>query len=61
MKDSNFVNLYICKLDVIKEEEIVGVFKFVIDSFGRLDLFINCVGMLYFSGKGEISLCSVDE
>lgn len=61
LKDSNPANLHICKLDVTKEEEIVGVSKFVTDSFGRLDLLINCAGMLHPSGKGETSLRSVDE
>lgn len=61
LKDSNPANLHVCKLDVTKEEEIVGVSKFVTDSFGRLDLFINCAGMLHPSGKGETSLRSVDE
>lgn len=61
LKDSNPANLHVCKLDVTKEEEIVGVSKFVTDTFGRLDLFINCAGMLHPSGKGETSLRSVDE
>lgn len=61
LKDSNPANLHICKLDITKEEEIVGVSKFVTDSFGRLDLLINCAGMLHPSGKGETSLRSVDE
>lgn len=61
LKDSNPANLHVCKLDVTKEEEIVGVSKFVTDSFGRLDLLINCAGMLHPSGKGETSLRSVDE
>ncbi|XP_062587090.1 uncharacterized protein LOC134248702, partial [Saccostrea cucullata] len=52
--------LHICKLDVTKENDISDVSKYVTEKFGKLDLLINCAGMLHPSGKGETSLKSVD-
>ncbi|XP_061180053.1 C-signal-like [Saccostrea echinata] len=52
--------LHVCKLDVTKENDISDVSKYVTEKFGKLDLLINCAGMLHPSGKGETSLRSVD-
>lgn len=60
LKDSNPDRLHVCKLDVTKENDISDVSKYVTEKFGKLDLLVNCAGMLHPSGKGETSLKSVD-
>ena len=52
-------NLHICKLDVTQEKDIAYVSEYVKRNFGKLDLLINCAGMLHPSGRGETSLRDV--
>lgn len=59
LKNNNSSKLHVCKLDVTNEDEISNVYKYVSENFGKLDLLINCAGMLHPSGKGETSLRSV--
>ncbi|XP_071778592.1 C-signal [Centroberyx gerrardi] len=51
--------LTVLRLDVNREEEIRGAAERVKESFGKLDLIINCSAMLHPSGKGETSLRDV--
>jgi NAD(P)-dependent dehydrogenase (short-subunit alcohol dehydrogenase family) len=60
LRDSHPSRLHVCKLDVTKENDIADVSKYVTEKFGKLDLLINCAGMLHPSGKGETSLKSVN-
>ncbi|XP_070540472.1 C-signal-like [Ptychodera flava] len=53
-------NINILQLDVTKEGDIQNAAKYVEqNSEGKLDLLINCAGMLHTSGRGETSLRDV--
>ncbi|KAH3706498.1 C-factor-like [Dreissena polymorpha] len=51
--------LHVLKIDVTQESHIEAAANYVGDKFGRLDLLINCSGMLHPSGRGETSLKDV--
>ena len=46
----------ICKADVSKEEEVIGLFKKAIDEFQRLDILINNAGIQKDSAFSSMSL-----
>jgi len=54
-------NLTLLALDATNESQIEAAAKNVASSYGKVDLLINCAGMLHPSGRGETSLKAVSQ
>ena len=39
-------NIYFCKADISKKEDIINIKKYIVDKFGRLDYLVCCAGIL---------------
>lgn len=54
-------HLTLLTLDATNEAQIQAASKQVASSYGKVDLLINCAGMLHPSGRGETSLKAVSQ
>jgi len=61
LKKEHGNSLSIFPLDVLNEADMISAAQEVTNMHGKVDLLINCAGMLHPSGKGETSLKAVSE
>lgn len=57
---SSFPNLELISMDVTKEDNVIEASNIVKEKVGKLDLLINCSGMLHPTGKGETKLGDIN-
>ncbi|XP_005102261.1 C-factor [Aplysia californica] len=61
LKDKHQHSLSVLPLDMTNEADIISAAQEVSNRYGKVDLLINCAGMLHPSGRGETSLKSVSQ
>jgi len=59
LQAANSESLSILPVDATNEQQIISAAEDVTKRYGKVDLLINCAGMLHPSGRGETSLKSV--